>query len=226
MIRRNLYATRIFVAVFGALVAVAGIEHGIGEVLQGNVAPDGPMILSWPESPLFSMLSGEPAFTIIPNLLLAGVLTILFSFLFLVWAILYVQNRHGGVFLILLSIIMFLVGGGIFPPVFGIIIGIVGTRVDGPFTWWRDHLPSGLNKLLGTLWPWSLAAGLAAWLSMFPGIVLLVYFFRMGDNPELVLVILVGMLGFFFSTIVTGFAFDSLRQKDALTKFAPLQTAS
>jgi hypothetical protein len=31
---------------FGVLAGLAGIEHGIGETLQGNVAPDGMMILS------------------------------------------------------------------------------------------------------------------------------------------------------------------------------------
>ena len=32
-------ATRIVVAAFGALVAFAGVAHGIGEILQGPVAP-------------------------------------------------------------------------------------------------------------------------------------------------------------------------------------------
>jgi hypothetical protein len=31
---------------FGVLAGLAGIEHGIGETLQGNVAPDGMMIFS------------------------------------------------------------------------------------------------------------------------------------------------------------------------------------
>lgn len=37
-------ATRTVVAVFGALAAMAGIEHGIGEIRQGGVAPDTPFI--------------------------------------------------------------------------------------------------------------------------------------------------------------------------------------
>jgi hypothetical protein len=41
-------ATKIFTSTFGAIMALAGIEHGIGEVLQGNVAPNGIMILSRP----------------------------------------------------------------------------------------------------------------------------------------------------------------------------------
>ncbi len=39
-------ATRVFASTFGAIFALAGIEHGIGEIFQGNVAPSGIMILS------------------------------------------------------------------------------------------------------------------------------------------------------------------------------------
>lgn len=42
--------TKITVSIFGTIVGLMGIEHGIGEVLQGNVAPGGLFILSWPES--------------------------------------------------------------------------------------------------------------------------------------------------------------------------------
>jgi hypothetical protein len=35
------HATRVVVAVLGALVGLAGIEHGVGEVLQGPVRPAG-----------------------------------------------------------------------------------------------------------------------------------------------------------------------------------------
>lgn len=34
-------STRVVASTFGALAALAGVEHGIGEVLQGNVAPAG-----------------------------------------------------------------------------------------------------------------------------------------------------------------------------------------
>lgn len=52
-------ATRVTVSTFGALAGLAGIEHGIGEVLQGNVAPDGVTISSWPDSEVFDILNGE-----------------------------------------------------------------------------------------------------------------------------------------------------------------------
>ena len=43
-------ATRVMVSTFGVIAGLAGIEHGVGEVRQGNVAPDGLTISSWPDS--------------------------------------------------------------------------------------------------------------------------------------------------------------------------------
>jgi hypothetical protein len=72
-------ATRLTVSKVGVVAVPAGMEHGIGEVRQGNVAPDGVTILSWPELEFFSILTGEPAMTLVPNLLVTGVLAILVS---------------------------------------------------------------------------------------------------------------------------------------------------
>ncbi len=41
------------VATLGTLAGLAGVEHGIGEILQGNVAPEGLAIIAWPGSELF-----------------------------------------------------------------------------------------------------------------------------------------------------------------------------
>lgn len=40
-------ATKIVVSAFGIFLGLAGIEHGIGEILQGNIAPTGIVIKSW-----------------------------------------------------------------------------------------------------------------------------------------------------------------------------------
>ena len=44
-------ATRATVSTLGVIMGLGGIEHGIGEILQGNIAPKGLAILSWPDSP-------------------------------------------------------------------------------------------------------------------------------------------------------------------------------
>jgi hypothetical protein len=205
-------ATRVTVSTFGALAGLMGIEHGLGETLQGNVAPDGMMILSWPDSELFHILAGEPAMTIIPNLLVTGILATLFSSIFLVWATVFVQRKNGGLVLILLSIAMLLVGGGFGPPVLGIIVGVTGTRINAPLTGWRARLSIGSRRFLGKLWPRSFGTSLAAWVLLFPGSILLDYFFGV-SNPELVIsIFFFTALGFLLLTIFTGLARDSQRQ--------------
>jgi hypothetical protein len=200
-------ATRLLISTFGALVGLIGIEHGIGEVLQGSIAPAGIMILSWPGSAFFNILAGEPALTILPNLLITGILAILFSLMFLVWAIAFVQRKNGGLILILLSIAMLLMGGGIFPPIFGIILGAAATRINAPLTWWRLHLALGLRDFLEKLWPWSFGACVISWLFMFPGVTILSYFFGV-DSPSLIFILLICMFGFLWLSGVAGIARD------------------
>lgn len=206
-------ATKVTVSALGILMGVAGIEHGIGEILQGNIAPDGIMFPSWPESEFFRIVGGEPAMTIVPNLLVTGILAILFSLIFLVWATMFVQRKNGGLVLILLSIVMLLVGGGIFPPIMGIIIGILGTRINAPLTWWRAHLAVGLRHFLAKVWPWSFVACLIGWLFLFPGINILRYFFGL-YNPNFTAVLILFALGSLLLTIFAGFAYDIERQSN------------
>ncbi len=204
-------ATNITVSTFGTIMGLAGIEHGIGEVLQGNVAPAGIMFPSWPGSAFFAHVSGEPAMSLIPNLLLTGILTLIFSTLLIAWAILFVQSKNGGLVLILISIIMLLVGGGIFPPILGILIGIVGTRINAPSTGWSLHLPAGLGPFLGKAWPWSFGICLVAWLLLFPGTNILGYFFGVDDMNLTVMIILLAF-GSLASTIFAGLASDTRMQ--------------
>ncbi len=206
-------ATRITVSSFGALVGVAGIEHGIGEILQGNVAPNAFMFLSWPGEGPFSILGGEPAMTIVPNLFVAGIITVLLSSAFIFWAIRFIGSKHGGLVLVLLSIAMLIAGGGIFPPVFGIILGAVGTRIPVRRNGERNRLV-GLQNYAAKLWPWSLGLGLSAWLFMLPVLPLLAYFFGLPHDAGLVSSLALCMIGFMFSTIFTGFARDGLSQAE------------
>jgi len=205
-------ATKVTVSTFGALAGLAGIEHGIGETLQGNRALDGIMIVSWPESAFFRIVAGEPAMTIVPNLCVTGILAILVSLVFLVWVTMFVQRKHGGLVLILLSLVMLLVGGGFGPPLLGIILGVAATRMHAPLPWWGTHLSLGSRRVLGTLWPWSFVAGVIAWLFLFPGSTILDYFVGV-NNPERTMVTLIfSAFGLLLLTIVTGFAYDLQRQ--------------
>jgi hypothetical protein len=200
-------ATRVFASTFGAMMALAGIEHGIGEIFQGNVAPNGIMILSWPESEFFHYLGGEPAMTVIPNLLITGILAVLVPLAMFVWIVFFVHRKNSGLIVILLPIAMLLVGGGIFPPILLIIIGIVATRIRSPLNWWTIHLSPASRRFHAILWPWFFTACIIAWLSALLGPGLLGYFFGV-NNPALIMMILFFALGFLLMTVFTGFAYD------------------
>ena len=123
---RILSKTRAAASIIGIFAGLSGASHGPGEMLQGNIAPSEIMIKAWPE---LTALNGEPAMTIVPSFLIAGILTVIFGLIVAAWAGAFVQRKNGGLVLILLSIIMLLVGGGLFPPVFGVVAGIIGTRI-------------------------------------------------------------------------------------------------
>lgn len=204
-------ATKLTVSVFGALAGISGIVHGLGEILQGNIAPDEMVILSWPESPFFDILAGEPAMTIIPNLLITGILAVVVSLIFLVWVTRYADRKHGALVLMLLSIVMLLVGAGFGPPLLGIILGVVATGINAPLTWWRSHLPVSAQRFLGALWRWSFAAALVAWLLLLTGISLFDYFVGV-DNPDIVYVITLFAFGLLLLTSLTAIAYDIQRK--------------
>jgi len=200
-------ATRVMISMMGTYVGLVGIEHAVGEILQGSVAPDGLTFLSWPESAFFRIQGGEPAMTIVPNLLISGILSTFFSLIFLIWVIRFVQRKNGGLVLMLLSIIMLLVGAGFGPPLLGIILSAAATRINAPWTWWRAHLPVGFQCFLGKMWRWSLIACITSWLFLLPGSNFLGYFFGV-DNPVLVLVLIITAFGLLLLTIIAGFASD------------------
>jgi hypothetical protein len=200
-------ASRIVASVFGVLAGLGGITHGIGEILQGNVAPSGIIIDSWTEGPIATNMGGEPGMTIVPNLFVTGLLTLIVSLAIVVWAAVLVQRKNGGWILLFLSIAMLLVGGGFGPPIIGFLAGVAGTGIRAPLTWWRTHLPANVRRILATLWPWVFGVCAINGVFLVVGSVILVYVFDL-NNPDLF------TNSFFFAvlslplTILTGVAYD------------------
>lgn len=152
-------ATRTTAALLGLTAGLAGLEHGYFELRQGPVVPEGLMFASMgpPCQPEVAWHACEPALTVIPNLQISGILSIVVGLAVVVWSLAFVQRKHGGLVLMALSTILLLVGGGIFPPVIGFIAGLIGTRINAPLTFWRRHLSAAATHALAALWPWPLA---------------------------------------------------------------------
>jgi hypothetical protein len=198
-------ATHITATVLGLTAGVAGIEHGIFEVLQGNAQPGGLMISSIgpPCVPELSWNQCEPAMTIIPNFVITGILAIVLGIIVTLWSAFFLQKKRGGLVLILLCIPLLLFGGGIFPPLIGTIAGALGTRINKPIRPKAGRLPGSLLRLLALLWPWSLVL-YVLWVA---GQWIIGYFFNdwLLANGYLIIVMVLGSL---LLTVITSHAHD------------------
>jgi len=198
-------ATRITATVLGLTAGVASIEHGYFEILQGNARPEGLMIASMgpPCVPELNWNQCEPALTIVPGFLITGILAIILSIAVLIWSAFFVQRKQGGLVLILLCIPLLLFGGGIFPPLIGIIAGALGTQIHKPLYPEGSRLSGGLLRFLAVLWPWSLIL-YVAWVS---GQWVIGYFFNdwLLANGYIIIVMVLGTL---LLTVVTTYGRD------------------
>jgi len=206
----NKATTKLFLTL-GILAGIMGIEHGIGEVLEGNRPPDGIFILSWPDSAFFEIMAGEPAMTMIPNYLLTGLLAILFSGLFLTVLARLSLNRRTIPLLFALLILMLLAGGGFGPPILGMIAVLIALKRDSPLKLW-SKLPSTLHRVLSRVWPWSFGLCLLGWLMLFPGAALIAFFTGV-DHALFMLIPILVAFTFIPITLLLGFSRDILERK-------------
>lgn len=206
----NFSAARVVASTFGVLAGLGGLTHGIGETLQGNVAPDGLFVNSWTQGPIATNMGGEPGLTIVPNMLVTGILAIAVSLAIIVWSVARVGRKRGGVVLILLSAAMLLVGGGVGPPVMGLLAGVAGLGINAPHNWWRGHLPVGVRRFLAAAWPWVFGVCAINGAFLVVGSVILVYLFGV-DNADLFLWSFYLAVVSLILTVVAGVAYDIRR---------------
>jgi hypothetical protein len=209
-------ATRVTASTLGVLMGFAGVEHGIFEALQGNVAPNGVLIDAIGLPQRFWEHGAETAFTVVPNFLVTGILAIVIGIAVAIWAAAFVHRRYGAGVLMLLSIILFLVGGGFAPPIFfGIPASLVATRIDKPLRWWRRRLPRDLRTVLSRVWPGALIVFVLSFLVSVEIVVFgwpLTSFFDADTAFSLLNTFSLVMLSFVLLSVLSGFARDVERQ--------------
>ncbi len=202
-------ASRVTVSTFGSILGIAGIEHGVGEILQGDKTPDGIFIQSWPNNELYEVLNGEPAMTIIPNYLLTGILAILVSVILIIWVVLFIEKKHGGLIFIILTLITMLVGGGLAGPVLiGIIVGVAGTKKNSQFVWMNEH--HSIRNNSSKIWKYIYIVSIISWFSLWPGLIILGIFVRITEPLFVYGLILLSFTSMLL-TIFSSFAYDSLK---------------
>lgn len=205
-------ATRINVATLGTIFGISGLSHGFFEALQGNVLTSGLFIFAIGEAQKMWPHGNEPAFTLLPTYLLAGISSMIIGFVIIIWSICFVHRKNGPTVLLLLFIMLLLVGGGVAQILFFPFIWLVSTRINQPLTWWRKILPAEISKPLAWLWPWSLV--ISAGLLVFALVTATTGFVPGVRDSEEILSIMLLCLGMeaiaLPLTFVSGFAYDIL----------------
>jgi hypothetical protein len=152
---RRVNGTRNVVASFGILCGITGIIAGFFETLQGNIAPSGFVISTIGSNYIMADDFTYFAVTVIPNLLVTGILAILVSSLVLIWSVKFIDRKNGVLILLGLSITQMLVGGGWVIDL-TLLTCLLATQIDKPLSWWGSHLPIRLQDWLTKLFPFSL----------------------------------------------------------------------
>lgn len=166
-------ARNVVAAVSGVVFAAAGIEHGLGEVLQGSVPPPALIFPSWPDSEFLRILSGEPAMSILPDLRLTGVVTVVVSLITIAWSLLLLRRERGALVQMALYVVLLLVGGGLAPPVMGLILAGVAARGEAILASEKAHRANRPLTALARHWRVALGVGVAGYLCLLPGVPLL-----------------------------------------------------
>ena len=211
-------ATRTVASTLGVLVGLTGFEHGLFAALQGNTVPSSRVIEAIGPAQRFWEHGTEPAFTLVPNFLVTGILAMIVGLSVMIWSVAYIDRKHGAWGLALLSVALFLVGGGFAPLFLAILPVAAAAKINSPLTWWRTYLPPRLRGMLAGVWQWPLAAFVFLSLLL---VVLAIFgypFMWFCDADQtLNLMTPIGNITFYILgpiVLVTAFAYDILKQAD------------
>jgi hypothetical protein len=209
--RQTNRATWIIASTMGILVGLAGIIHGCFEILQGNTTPSSLLSEAIGPSQRFWEYGTLHALTIVPNYLVTGILALSLGVLVVIWAWSFFQAKYGAAGLMLLTMILFLVGGGFAPIFMAIIASLTATRINKPLKFWRALLPGFIRIFLGKIWLGTLVAFVLIFIiSVFIAIFgwPLTSFYDADTSLNILNLLSYIMLGLMLLAPLTGFAYD------------------
>jgi hypothetical protein len=209
-------ATKSIVTAISIILAIAGLAHGIPEILQGNAPTEGLIIQAIGPDHQVWQYGTEEAFSLLPTYLSTGLVAISISLALMVWSLGFLHTQRGATVLGLLFVGLFLFGGGIAAQVmFAPFVWAAARQINRPLDWWRKILPKGILPGLAKLWPITLSLGS---LSFLIGLFIAITGYVPGQNDPKVIInicwafIFIGGLGLYLFTFVSGFAADIVRE--------------
>ena len=211
-------ATRFMVTGMGVIFGIVGIQHGVLEILQGNI-PTGSILID-AIGPGLELWEGarEPAITLIPNFLITGILATVVSIVIIVWSIGFVHKKHGALILFTLGVIQFLVGGGITPFELCIPASLAATRINKPLIWWQKYLPELLRRGLARVWGMLIVLYSVLFIVTISITIIGLGFLDAAGTIKLLYVLGLSTLGLMLIGIAAGFAKDIVRNEDNIVK--------
>jgi MFS superfamily sulfate permease-like transporter len=180
--------TTIVTSVMGTIAGIAGFEHGVGEIMQGNVVPPGIFFESWPDSKLFANMAGEPAMSLIPNMIMSGIIGIIIAGYLIYWAITKSDSKYYGFVFLCLSFLLLMVGGGFGPPLLGIILGSATLLSRNTRKKKTTIIQNSFRWNMGDGWKGIFFITLALWLFLFPIFPLLSYTLNI-ENGDIIAIV-------------------------------------
>jgi len=203
---KDINSTRLFVVIQGTIGGLAGMLHGINEILLGN-KPAAKLV--------FDYATG--AFTIFPTYLSSGIAVVCLGLALMVWTIGFIHRKNGPAIFLVISILLFLAGGGIAQVAFFLIAWGVSTRINQPPDWWKSDSSRNSRKRLAGAW---LAFFSGGYLFLFIGIAMWLIFTPPGalfqtHRSEYLICWASLLMGFILQilTIISGFAREIERQQ-------------
>jgi hypothetical protein len=147
-------ATRTVASSLGVLLGISSIDHGVLEVMQGNVSTSGAFVKALGPGHSWTLWihGGEPAFTLVHNFLLTGTLATVMGILLIVWSAGFIERRCGPTVFLLISIASFITGGGQAQVLLFTLNWAAATRIHAPLGTWKKILPGLLRRILARVW--------------------------------------------------------------------------
>jgi hypothetical protein len=140
---KNIPPTRAITSTFGAIAGLSSMAYAAAEALEGHVRP----------TAVFFTLNGQPAITVLPDMLLTGLIGLCLSLAFTLCALFFTKRWQGGLAMLLIACIQIPFGAGLVRLSQAVIYSLIGTRIDRPLKLWTAILRQPARSKLARLWP-------------------------------------------------------------------------
>ncbi len=145
------------VSAIGVIFGFGGMSHGFFETLQGNTRTSGFIINAIGPTHQMWEHGNEPAFTIIPNFLVTGLLAMIIGLIIIVFSLKFLHTRYAS------SIFLFLFCNAFSSwrryrtnHIFFTYGWILATRIRKPLHFSRKILPIAFRRVVRYIWKFSL----------------------------------------------------------------------